>query len=232
MTSTNLHLNNLIFKSRENILDMLKTRGFNTTTYDNYTEDELILLLEKHQQGKFQNVVELSPLDIMLKNDEGHKIIVKYRLDEKFKRTDNLLKQINDIFEKYELNPEHDCLIIMNVNRVLLKIGVKDDPIQNFVNLCYLKKYFVQIYGLENFTFNISRHQFVPKHSILTKKESIELLTKYNAILTNLPKINREDPMAKFIGAKPNQIIKIESFNPTTGISLYYRLCVKDLSNS
>ena len=58
------------------------------------------------------------------------------------------------------------------------------------------------------------------------------LLTKQNAVLPNLPKINTVDPMAKFIGAKPNQIIKIESFNPTTGISLYYRLCVKDLSNS
>ena len=70
MTSTSLYLNNLIYNSRNNIISMLKTRGFNTKEYENYTQDELILLLEKHQQGKFQNALELSPLDIKLTDND------------------------------------------------------------------------------------------------------------------------------------------------------------------
>ena len=144
MASISLYLNNLIYKSRHNILNMLKTRGFNTKEYENYTQDELILLLEKHQQGKFQNALELSPLDIKLTDNNDRTIIVKYRLDEKFKKTELLLKHINDIFETYELNKDTDCVIIMNINRILIKPGTKDDPVQGFVNLCYLRKMFVQ----------------------------------------------------------------------------------------
>lgn len=232
MASMSLYLNNLIYKSRHNILNMLKTRGFNTKEYENYTQDELILLLEKHQQGKFQNSLELSPLDIKLSDTNDRTIIVKYRLDEKFKKTELLLKHINDIFETYELNKDTDSVIIMNINRILIKPGTKDDPVQGFVNLCYLGKMFVQIYGLENFMFDITKHQFVPKHTVLNNDEAIEVLLKYNVKIQNLPKINREDPIVKFIGGRPNQIIKIESFNPTTGLSITYRLVVKYLANS
>ena len=232
MTSTSLYLNNLIYNSRNNIISMLKTRGFNTKEYENYTQDELILLLEKHQQGKFQNALELSPLDIKLTDNNDRTIIIKYRLDEKFKKTEILLKHINDIFETYKLNKDTDCVIIMNINRILIKPGTKDDPVQGFVNLCYLKKMFVQIYGLENFMFNITKHQFVPKHTILNNDESINVLLKYNVKIQNLPKINREDPIVKFIGGRPNQIIKIDNFNPTTGLSINYRFVVKSLINS
>ena len=232
MASTSLFLNNLIYNSRHNILSMIKTRGFDTKEYENYTKDELILLLEKHQQGKFQTSLELSPLDIKITDNEDRTIIIKYRLDEKFKKTELLLKHINDIFETYKLNKDTDCVIIMNINRILLKPGTKDDPVQGFVNLCYLRKMFVQIYGLENFMFNITKHQFVPKHTILSNDEAIEVLLKYNVKINNLPKINREDPVVKFIGGRPNQLIKIESFNPTTGLSLTYRLVVKYLDNS
>ena len=232
MTSTSLYLNNLIYNSRNNIISMLKTRGFNTKEYENYTQDELILLLEKHQQGKFQNALELSPLDIKLTDNDDRTIIIKYRLDEKFKKTEILLKHINDIFETYKLNKDTDCVIIMNINRILIKPGTKDDPVQGFVNLCYLKKMFVQIYGLENFMFNITKHQFVPKHTILNNDESINVLLKYNVKIQNLPKINREDPIVKFIGGRPNQIIKIDNFNPTTGLSINYRFVVKSLINS
>ena len=58
------------------------------------------------------------------------------------------------------------------------------------------------------------------------------VLIKYNVKIQNLPKINREDPIVKFIGGRPNQIIKIDNFNPTTGLSINYRFVVKSLINS
>ena len=36
-----------------------------------------------------------------------------------------LLKHINDIFETYELNKDTDCVIIMNINRILIKPALK-----------------------------------------------------------------------------------------------------------
>jgi DNA-directed RNA polymerase I, II, and III subunit RPABC1 len=89
------------------------------------------------------------------------------------------------------------------------------------------KGYFVQIYGLENFLFNVARHQFVPKHTIIKKDEITKLMDKYNLKnLKNLPLIKWQDPQAKYIGLKPKMITRINSFNATTGDSITYRICV------
>ena len=39
--------NQLVFMSRQNILDMLEYRGFNTSTYQNFSREELDLLYEE-----------------------------------------------------------------------------------------------------------------------------------------------------------------------------------------
>ena len=86
--------------------------------------------------------------------------------------------------------------------------------------------YFVQLFGLENFLFNVSRHQLVPKHRILSKQETHDLLSLYNCTLKNLPTIKRDDPQAKYIGLKPKQVCEISMNNVTSGITKKYRYCV------
>ena len=43
--------------------------------------------------------------------------------------------------------------------------------------------------------------------------------------IKNVPTIRREDPVAKFIGMKPNDICKIEIFTPNSGKYTKYRRC-------
>ena len=230
-TSSDLYLNELVYKSRENLLQMIEDRGFDVTDLRNYDSREMIALLERHQQNKFEGTTTLGPLDIKLTytdtNNVDHIIIVKYRLDDKFKKSESLLKQITGIYAEHKLNRETDCLIILNIYQVLLRPGVKDDPQVNFVNS--LKNMFVQFFGLKNFLINVSRHVLVPKHIIMTPDEvKRDLLDKYNTTLAQLPEILREDPQAKYIGLRPKQVVKIDSNNSTTGISIYYRICVKE----
>ena len=50
---------------------------------------------------------------------------------------------------------------------------------------------------------------------------------QYNVkLLSNLPTIRREDPQAKFIGAKPGQICKITRSSESNIYSVIYRLVV------
>lgn len=226
MSSYNLTLNELIVKSRKHLLEMLKDRGFNTKKINSISDEELIKLFDKHKMDKMEASSSLGPLDISLKTPEGLKVIVKYRLDEKFKKSDKLHDQINEIFKKNKLNPETDCLIMMNIKRIYLKPGEKDNTVQTFVNKCLAEKKFVQFFGLENFMFNISKHIFVPKHIILKSNEVREMLTFYNTKLEHIPVIKREDQMAKYIGLRPGQVVKINSYNASTGISETYRRCV------
>ena len=61
---------------------------------------------------------------------------------------------------------------MININRLLMKVAAKEKTDEDFVNDLYItKNYFIQLFGLENFLFNISHHQFVPKHRILSHKK-------------------------------------------------------------
>ena len=69
-------------------------------------------------------------------------------------------------------------------------------------------------------------HALVPKHEILTKKGSKELLEKYKASKDALPKIIAADPIIKAIGAKKGDIIKITRESMTAGEAMYYRVVI------
>lgn len=220
-------LQNLIFKSRETLLDMVKQRGYDTKNYMNYSYDTLTILLEKHEQGKYQSNDELSPLDLELKHiHTDSRLIVKYRLDEKFKNTASLKKMVNSMYNHHNLE-EKDTLIILVVNRILPKPNDRENPVYSFTEEFRLQNKYVQVFGLENLVINISKHSFVPKHTILTDEEIKNVCTHYNITPKNLHKILQQDPMAKFIGLRPGQIVRTYSNNPITGISEIYKLCIE-----
>ena len=232
MSSKAFRLSELVFKSRKHILEMCRARGFDTTKYDHYTNIELNTLLMSQEANGFTTKPEEGPLDILLERtvgDKKEKIYIKYRLDEKFRERENLTTQIDEIFSG--ILTKNDCLILLNITRIYTnaKSGSKPDSgSEDFVRKYLLtREYFIQIYGLENFLFNVADHQFVPKHEITTKEEVDELMTRYNIKnLKNLPTIRWLDPQAKYLGVKPKNVIKITSFNASIGESVKYRLCI------
>ena len=217
-----------VYNSRKCLLEMLEDRGYNVDHLKNYTSNEIKTMLQEHYVGKFNMIADIGPLDIFLEkkvNSNIEKIYVKYRLDSKFKGTANVKEQINEIYEKHITTK--DTLVMININRLLMKVGVKDKTDEDFVNDLYTtRNYFIQLFGLENFLINISHHHFVPKHRILSPQENQELFTKYNCTIKNLPTIKRDDPQAKYIGLRLKQICEITRGNVTSGITMPYRVCV------
>lgn len=215
----------LVYNSRGNIIDMIKDRGFNVNSIKKYSIDELKILLEAHLKAGFENLEKLSALDIFVENDD-RKLIVKYKLDDRFKKTRKLQTQIDNIYDEYELT-KNDCLILLYNDNIIYKDDMKpSNIIIKYINKEYENGKFIQIYGLENFKINISKHIIVPKHTIVSKEKRIEVLQKYFTKIENLPRILREDPMAKYIGALPNDLIEIKVYNETSGFTTQYRLCV------
>ena len=90
-----------IYKSRKHILEMLKDRGFNTEELENYTQQEIMSMVQANHINKFENNGDKGPLDIHLKKKSGEAIFVKYRLEDKFKKTENLNSQINTIYSNF-----------------------------------------------------------------------------------------------------------------------------------
>jgi len=75
---------------------------------------------------------------------------------------------------------------------------------------------------------NITRHELVPDHVILTEKEKQQILTKYDIDPSQLPKMLTTDPVALSIGAKSGEIVKIIRESHTAKESTAYRLVVED----
>ena len=69
---------------------------------------------------------------------------------------------------------------------------------------------------------DITQHNLVPKHILLSEEETKRVLKQYNISLIQLPAMLATDPVAKTIGAKAGAVVKIERIGPT-GKSPYYR---------
>ncbi len=75
--------------------------------------------------------------------------------------------------------------------------------------------------------YDVLKHELVPEHTILREEEKKALLEKLNIGPKQLPKILKNDPVVKEIGAKEGDIIKIKRTSPTAGTIVYYRFVVK-----
>jgi|TARA_Y100000310_G_scaffold334530_1_gene414536 DNA-directed RNA polymerase subunit H len=72
-------------------------------------------------------------------------------------------------------------------------------------------------------SFEVTKHELVPKHKKLSDSEKSKLFEKFNIKGKELPKISETDPAIASLGVKQGDIIKIERISKTAGTSDYYR---------
>jgi len=205
-----------VYKSRKNLLDLMRKQGYNVAEYDNFSINEV--------NAMFQN----KQLDMLLEksiesdnpNSSQRRVYIRYYLA-KTLRPQNIQEMIDDLFNLEEVLTKEDTLMIV----------VKDDMNETIMNL--LKHIWEQdgilivIQSIKRLQYNILEHALVPSHRVLTPDEVQVIKNKYNIMDdTQFPDISRFDPVAQVIGIRPGQVCEIIRPSKTAIKGYYYRICV------
>ena len=84
-----------------------------------------------------------------------------------------------------------------------------------------------EIFSVAELQYNVSRHELVPPHRKLGDQDIKDLLKLYMLNdKKHLPSICSGDPMAKYLGLRPGDVVEIIRPSPSAGSTPYYRHCV------
>jgi DNA-directed RNA polymerase subunit H (RpoH/RPB5) len=91
----------------------------------------------------------------------------------------------------------------------------------------------VQLFYQAHLNFDISKHRKVPKHRLLTQNEIDDVMKAYHiADIKRIPKLDSQDPMAKWIGARPGDVIEVTGMCVASGENKHWRYCMANVYES
>jgi DNA-directed RNA polymerase subunit H (RpoH/RPB5) len=198
-----------IYKSRNTIIEHLENLGYDISDYAQFSINEIDAMNTNNQ------------LDMLVSKEDGQKIYVKYLLNIKQLRKDNLDQLIEDLYDIETVLEKKDTLIIITNEE-------PNDTITQRIKYVYDHSgIFIVLHYIKRLQFNILKHALVPSAKILKEEEIESLKAQYNLkTLMDLPEISRFDPQALAMCLRPKQVIKIDRKSDTALEYNYYRVCV------
>ncbi len=85
----------------------------------------------------------------------------------------------------------------------------------------------IETFNIKDFQYDVLDHLYVPNHRLLSKQETDAIMKKFKISLTDFPVIYNSDPIAKYFGMRPKQVIEILRPSPEGFFYKNYRVCVK-----
>ena len=159
MSNNNQILN--IYKSRKNILEIVKSLGYDVEDYEGFNINEIDAMLSNEQ------------LDMLIENPNSQKkIYIKYHLSSKQVRQGMLDDLVEELYNIENVLEKKDTLIIIT----------EDEPNDSIVSrLKYVYDHddiFVVIHNIHRLQFNILEHNLVPKCVILNEQDENNLMVQ------------------------------------------------------
>lgn len=196
-----------------NLKEMMLDRGDNI---DEFEEHEVDIDREEFYNDK--NVIEFNT---------SHSTII-FALTKKLRK--NILEELKEFAAEdianfaSRYNNKMNVIIVFNNDTISTPIAVQ---LNRYDKMLQKKGGGLQYFHVKNLLFNPTRHVLVPKHTKLSNDEVTEMMDKYLIKgKIQMPYIIHNDPIAKWLGLKQGDVVKIERYNENSGLSYYYRVCV------
>ena len=193
-----------LFKVWKTLKKMMEVRGYDKD-YEKIDYDDWISKIrkEKIMKGIFRKK------DV---NDPNKKIILYYQYFPDQKVNTDYIKQYLNLMRETKVNS--GIIIISGKLSQQAKQKVQE------IN----KELQVEIFTVNELVVNITEHELVPKHILLSKEDKDLLLKRYKIKENQLPKILVTDPVARFLGLKRGDVVKIIRNSETAGRYITYRI--------
>lgn len=195
-----------------NIKEMLKERGDDIDEFDEHEVD-----IDRSEFYSDKNIIEFhtSVTTIIFAMT---KKLRKGIIEEIRDHNDNIMPFV----EKY--NNKLNIMLVFNNDNISVPLI---QLLNKYDKLLQKKGGSIQYFHMKQLLYNPSKHSLVPKHTKLSQEESAEVMEKYMIkSKTQMPYISHNDVMAKRLGLKQGDIIKIDRYNENSGLSFGYRVCV------
>lgn len=109
---------------------------------------------------------------------------------------------------------------------IILQTGLTVQARGAIEKLAATNSYRMEVFLENELLVNVTHHMLVPKHEVMTNKQKTELLIRYKLRESQLPRIQKSDPIARYYGLSQGQVVKITRPSETAGRYVTYRLCV------
>jgi len=113
-----------------------------------------------------------------------------------------------------------------NVLRAIIVVKVNLTPFsKQAIREIAQRGYRIEYFRDAELLVDITEHKLVPEHVVLSIQEKKELLTRYRLKPSQLPRIQVQDPVARYFGLVVGQVVKIVRPSETAGRYVTYRIC-------
>jgi DNA-directed RNA polymerase subunit H (RpoH/RPB5) len=210
----------VLYRSRQTLLQILKDKGYNTTPYEKFGPFEIEVMASASKEKSLgMKLTRELPED----STSPTTCIVEYATQRIKNRLPGFLTSIMR---------DDDGNIVFDVKKtevIVITLEAIGDTF-NAAALNWWSSYSVRIAFFDAHTLvsNPMEHVLVPKHEVVPEDKHDELLKTYRMkSKTNLPIIRfHEDIIARILGLIPGSIVKITRPSPSAGEYVLYRVCV------
>ena len=162
------------------------------------------------------------------KDDKNHQCYVFFLEDKKsggkvgMKEVKDKIERVNRIENDAESDDEKKFTVILVVEHGLSGPAASQIPTINAVE----GRIHVEYFKDSELVIDITEHELVPEHTLLTEQQKQTLLNRYKLKEAQLPKIQVTDPVARYLGLKRGQVVRITRSSETAGEYVTYRICI------